>query len=103
MHVENIGDVGIHLSRVQFHPEQAWDVNSSNEVSKDVELSVFDGRLLGPREVYQTMHVLSPKIAAGEGEMPFTLGRVEINWIGSMGEKASTITGVMKRKLTSHE
>lgn len=102
MHVENTGDVGIHLTRVQFHPEQAWDVKSSNEVHKEEELSVFDGRLLGPREVYQTMHVLSPKIA-GEGEMPFTLGRVEINWIGSMGEKASTITGVMKRKLTSHD
>jgi hypothetical protein len=101
MHVENTGDSGLHLTRVNFHAENAWTVQSCNEIGEE-ELSVFDGRVLEPREIYQMMHVVKPRIH-GEGEMPFSLGRVEINWIGSMGEKGSIITGVMKRKPVSQE
>ena len=78
-----------------------WAVTSYNKIGEG-ELSVFEGRGLDPREVYQTMHVLKPKVP-GEGEMPFSLGRVEIKWVGSMGEKGSIITGVMKRKPVSQD
>jgi hypothetical protein len=102
MQVENIGDTGIHLTRVHFHAEPAWTATSCNAFTDNEELTLFNGRLLDPREVVQTMHVLAPKTLA-DGEMPFTLGRVEINWVGSMGEKGSTITGVMKRKPVSQD
>jgi len=102
MHIENTGESPIHLTRVRFHAEPAWDVRSCNEVDEDGdELSVYAGRGIGPREVFQSMHVLVPKRGvpgAVEGEMPFALGRVEVCWVGSMGEKGSLITGVMKRR-----
>ena len=101
MHIENIGDSPIRLTRVRFHPEPAWDVRSCNEVVETEELGVFGERGIGPREIFQTMHVLVPRKGApgaAEGEMQFTLGRVEVCWVGSMGEKGSLITGIMKRR-----
>ena len=102
MHIENTGDSPIHLTRVRFHAESAWDVRSCNEVVEGEELDVFAGRGIGPREIFQSMHVLVPRKGsvpgAVDGEMPFALGRVEVCWVGSMGEKGSLITGLMKRR-----
>jgi Protein of unknown function (DUF974) len=98
MHIENTGDSPIRLTAIHFHPEPAWDAISCNELQPGDELGVFQGRLLDSKEVYQCMHVLVPKRGNVEGEMPFALGRAEIDWVGSMGEKGSSITGVMKRR-----
>jgi Protein of unknown function (DUF974) len=97
MHIENTGDSPLHLTRVYFQAENAWDVKSCNELVADHELGVFGDGVLEPRGVYQTMHVLVPSGRA-DGEMPFTLGRLEIDWIGGMGERGSSITGLMKRR-----
>ena len=98
MHIENTGDTPIHISAVRFLAESSWDVQSCNELVKDEELGIFGERLLAPRDVFQTMHVLVPK-KGFEGEMPFALGKVEIEWVGSMGERGSSVTGLMKRRL----
>jgi hypothetical protein len=99
MHIENTGDSPLHLTRVHFHAEDAWDVKSCNEVVADEELGVFGDGILEPRGVYQTMHVLVAAPAAGvDGEIPYTLGRLEIGWLGGMGERGSSITGLMKRR-----
>ena len=98
MHIENTGDAPINLTRVRFHPETAWDVKSCNELMEGEELGVFGGRVLEPKAVFQTMHILVPRKGA-EGEMPFALGRLEIEWVGSMGERGNSITGLMKRRI----
>ena len=98
MHIENTGDAPLNLARVVFHTESAWDVKSCNEVVEGEELGVFGGRVLEPGAIFQTMHILVPRKET-EGEMPFALGRLEIGWVGSMGEKGSLITGLMKRRL----
>jgi hypothetical protein len=98
MHLENTGDAPIHISTIRFLAENSWDVQSCNELVGDKELGVFGERLLAPREVFQTMHVLVPK-EGHEGEMPFALGKVEIEWVGSMGERGSSVTGLMKRRI----
>jgi hypothetical protein len=113
MHIENIGDTTLHLKQVKFHTEPVWDAQSCNELppgaqngrnnseqgegQEEGELSVFMGRGLDPKGVYQVMFILNPKSGV-EGEMPFHLGRLEIEWVGSMGEKGSIITGMMKRR-----
>lgn len=112
MHIENTGDSLLHLKRVNFHTEPVWDAKSCNELSplvaaesettgvpevQEGELGVFMGRGLEPKGIYQVMFVLTPKMGV-EGEMPFHLGRLEIEWVGSMGEKGSLITGIMKRR-----
>jgi hypothetical protein len=97
MHIENTGDSPLRLTRVHFHAENAWDVKSCNEIDKNHELGVFESGVLEVRGVYQTMHVLVP-VKDGDGEMPFALGRLEIDWVGGMGERGSSITGLMKRR-----
>ena len=128
MHIENTGDSILHLKQVNFHTEPVWDAKSCNELSPVAEkidsgeetvstseksgaeqsdtaenpgdggeLGVFMGRGLEPKAIYQVMFVLTPKKGV-EGEMPFHLGRLEIEWVGSMGEKGSLITGMMKRR-----
>jgi Protein of unknown function (DUF974) len=98
MHIENTGDARIQLTRVFFHCEPAWATRECN----GTDLDVFCGRGVGPREVVQTMFVLVPK-TDGEGEMGYSLGRVEIDWVGGMGERGSIITGMMKRKIVSQD
>jgi Protein of unknown function (DUF974) len=97
MHIENTGDSPIQITRVRFHAEQAWEVQSCNQIVENEELGIFAERILEPKEVYQTMHILEPRKGI-EGEMPFALGRVEIDWVGSMGEQGTSITGLMKRR-----
>lgn len=99
MHIENSGDTPLHLTRVRFLPETTWDVKSCNELIPGEELGIFGERELLPREIFQTMFILAPKIGAGEGEMPFALGRLEIDWMSCMGERGSLITGVFKRRI----
>ena len=99
MQIENSGDTPLHLTRVRFLPETAWDVKSCNELVQGEELGIFQGRELLPREVFQTMFILAPRKGAGEGEMPFALGRLEIDWVSCMGERGSLITGVFKRRI----
>jgi hypothetical protein len=96
MHIENTGDAPLHITRVRFHAENAWDVKSCNEVDER-ELGIFGGEVLELGGVYQTMHVLVPSKRV-DGEMPFTLGRLEIDWTSGMGERGSSITGLMKRR-----
>ena len=97
MHVENMGDSALNLTRVRFLAEPVWDVQSCNEIVEDEELGVFARRMMEPKEVYQCLYVLAPKQGV-EGEMPFTLGRVEIGWLGSLGERGTLVSGVMKRR-----
>lgn len=117
MHIENTGDTILHLNQVKFQTEPIWDVKSCNQLPEHGdreddpqsqvddggdskghgELGVFLGRGLEPKAIYQVMFILTPKMGV-EGEMPFHLGRLEIEWVGSMGEKGSLITGMMKRR-----
>jgi len=107
MHIENIGNEPFTLTSLNFHPEPQWDVVSCNRIEsntlegtegrQDGELGVFGEGWIEPRGVVQSLFVLSPKVGV-EGEMPFALGRVEIGWAGAMGEKGSSITGLMKRR-----
>jgi len=125
MHVENTGDSTLFVRRVRFHAEAVWVVRSCNELppggeaagegvahgdkngdkdrdrdadrDTDGGVGVFMDRGLEAKSVYQVMFILFPK-GGVEGEMPFHLGRLEIDWVGSMGEKGSLITGMMKRR-----
>ena len=112
MHVENIGNEPFTLTSLKFHTEPQWEVISCNSIKspssddkenleegkeREGELGVFGEGWIEPRGVVQSLFVLSPKVGV-EGEMPFALGRVEIGWVGAMGEKGSSITGLMKRR-----
>ena len=125
MHVENTGDSTLFVKRVRFHAEAVWVARSCNELppgregdahgdkhgdgdadgdgdkhgdrDADGGVGVFMDRGLEAKSVYQVMFLLFPK-GGVEGEMPFHLGRLEIDWVGSMGEKGSLITGMMKRR-----
>jgi hypothetical protein len=97
MHIENIGDTPLHLTRVHFNADNVWEVKTCNEIEEGDGLGVFGERLLEPKAILQTMHILVPSKGI-EGEMPFALGKLEIDWVGSMGEKGSLITGLMKRR-----
>lgn len=100
MEIQNTGDAPIILTKIQFRDESVWDIKSCNEITKSEELGIFKGRELLPRETFQSMFILVPKKGV-EGEMPFALGRVEIDWMGSMGEKGNLITGVFKRRIVN--
>jgi hypothetical protein len=99
LEIQNSGDAPIHLTQVRFLVESAWEVKSCNELVEGQELGIFGERAMLPREICQTMHVLVPKKGV-QGEMPFALGKVEIEWAGSMGERGSLITGLYNRRLT---
>jgi hypothetical protein len=100
MEIQNTGDSPILLTKILFHDETAWDVKSCNELVKGEDLGIFRERELLPREFFQTMFILTPKKGV-EGEMPFALGRLEIDWMGSMGERGNLITGVFKRRIVN--
>jgi Protein of unknown function (DUF974) len=97
LEIQNTGDAPIHLTQVRFHAESAWDAKSCNELVEGQELGIFGERAMLPREIFQTMHMLLPKKGV-QGEMPFALGRVEIEWVGNMGERGSLTTGLHNRR-----
>jgi Protein of unknown function (DUF974) len=92
--VLNSGDAPLTISHVTFLAETAWDVKSLNEEGEDGE-SVWHGREILPREVVQVAFMLTPR---GTGESPFALGRVEVGWVGGMGEGGSLVSQVFNRR-----
>lgn len=79
------------------HRDKHGEHGEHGDRDADGEVGVFMDRGLEAKSVYQVMFILFPK-GGVEGEMPFHLGRLEIDWVGSMGEKGSLITGMMKRR-----
>lgn len=97
LEIQNTGDAPVHLTQVRFQAEGTWNVKSCNELVEGQDLGIFEERAILPRETFQTMHILVPKKGV-QGEMPFALGRVEIEWVGNMGERGSLITGLYNRR-----
>jgi Protein of unknown function (DUF974) len=90
----NSGDAPLTISRVAFLPETAWDVKSLND-EEEGGREVWEGREVLPREVLQVAFLLTPR---GVGESPFALGRVEVAWVGGMGEGGSLVSQVFNRR-----
>jgi hypothetical protein len=88
----NSGDAPLTISRVVFLAETAWDVKSLND---EEGREVWEGREVLPREVVQVAFLLTPR---GTGESPFALGRVEVWWVGGMGEAGSLVSQVFNRR-----
>lgn len=93
--IQNSGDAPLVLTCVRFIPESVWEVKSCNEFEDGK--NVWEGRELLPREVVQVSFLLVPRFK-GEGEMPFALGRMEIEWVGGMGEKGSLVSQPFNRR-----
>jgi len=72
------------------HGDKNGDKDRDRDADRDTDggVGVFMDRGLEAKSVYQVMFILFPK-GGVEGEMPFHLGRLEIDWVGSMGEKGS--------------
>ena len=94
--IQNSGDSPLVLNVVNFLPEAVWEAKSCNEFEEG-GAPVWAGRELLSREVVQVSFLLVPKLR-GEGEMPFALGRVEVQWVGGMGEKGSLVSQVFNRR-----
>jgi hypothetical protein len=93
--IQNSGDSPLVLTCINFLPESVWVAKSYNEFEEGE--SVWAERILLPCEVVQVSFLLVPRVR-GEGEMPFALGRVEVEWFGQMGEKGSLVSQVFNRR-----